>query len=57
MRYNTGCDKRRFNFCESCFKEKYGIEALYEMIFVASDKPVLCPECYDLYNKRSVADV
>lgn len=33
-------------FCESCFKERHGIEALCNMVKAESEEDILCPKCY-----------
>lgn len=41
-----GCDNCNTYFCESCFKERHGAEALYGMVKAESEGDILCPDCY-----------
>lgn len=41
-----GCDECMEYFCEKCFEDRHGQEALREMLRDDGQK-ILCPDCYE----------
>lgn len=44
-----GCDECMEYFCEKCFSDCHGQEALREMLCDDSRR-ILCPDCYEKYK-------
>lgn len=40
------CENCGSYFCEACFKERHGFEALESMVSAESEGLILCPDCY-----------
>lgn len=62
-----GCDCCNFYFCEACFRERHGAEALHDMIVADEDAEIrynalaagmndeiLCPDCYGEKTRKEV---